>query len=67
MKNALRKLFAPILNIFENSEDEYVYKASHRTILIAVGSLFLVLSAAGGWVAVQAGQAGGAFPAIISG
>ena len=67
MKNALRKLFAPILNIFENSKDEYVYKASHRTILIAVGGLFLVLSGAGGWVAVQAGQAGGAFPAVIFG
>ena len=65
MKNALQKLFSPILNIFENSKDEYVYKSSHRTILIAVGILFLILAGVGGFVAVAAGQPGGAFPAVV--
>jgi len=67
MKNALRKLFSPILNIFENSKDEYAYKPSHRTILLAVGTLFLILSGFGVVVAIVAGQPGGAFPAIVFG
>jgi len=67
MKSALQKLFAPILNIFENSKEEYVYKSSHRTILIAVGSLFLLLSGVGIFVAIAASQPGGAFPAAVFG
>jgi fatty acid desaturase len=67
MKNALRKIFSPILNIFENSKDEYAYKPSHRTILIAVGTLFLVLAGAGVFIAIAAAQPGGAFPAVVFG
>jgi hypothetical protein len=40
MKDSLRKLFAPILNIFEGGEEPYNYRPSHRKILIAVGSLY---------------------------
>lgn len=40
MKNGLRKLFAPLLNIFENSEGAYVYKRMSRIILIVLALLF---------------------------
>ena len=40
MKNGLRKLFAPLLNIFENSEGDYVYKPMSRIILIVLALLF---------------------------
>ena len=40
MKNGLRKLFAPLLNIFENSEGEFVYKPMSRIILIVMALLF---------------------------
>ncbi|MGB5325403.1 MAG: hypothetical protein WBN40_08280 [Pseudomonadales bacterium] len=45
MKAQLRKLFAPILIRFEEGDDEYNYKSSHRTILKIVGTMFLLLSA----------------------
>jgi len=40
MKQKLRALFSPILNLFESGTEEYVYKSSHRTILIFFGCLF---------------------------
>lgn len=44
MKNKLRSLFAPLLNIFERGDEPFIYKKSHRIILIVVGSLFLFLT-----------------------
>ena len=44
MKAFFRKICAPVLNIFENQQGPYEYKASYRTILKVVGSLFLLLS-----------------------
>ncbi len=40
MKNLLRKIFSPLLNIFENKEGPYVYKPSSRLILVVMGLLF---------------------------
>lgn len=40
IKQVLRKLFWPILNIFESGNAPFVYKVSHRVILIVMGSLF---------------------------
>ncbi|MDG2472881.1 MAG: hypothetical protein P8M71_07180 [Pseudomonadales bacterium] len=40
MKNGLRKLFAPLLNIFENDEGDYAYKPMSRGILIVIALLF---------------------------
>ena len=40
MKQKLRTLFAPILKVFESGSEEYVYKPSHRKILIFFGCLF---------------------------
>lgn len=44
MKIILRKLFSPILNIFESGDEAYDYKKSHRTILITLGTLFIGLA-----------------------
>lgn len=43
MKAFLKKICSPILGMFEQGEGEYAYKASHRTILIIIGLLFLSL------------------------
>lgn len=45
MKNLLRRLFSPILNLFESGSAPYAYKASHRTILLIMGGLFCGLAA----------------------
>lgn len=44
MKQILRTLFSPILNIFESGNEEYIYKPSHRKILIFFGCLFTALA-----------------------
>lgn len=33
-------MFSPILNIFESGDEPFVYKPSHRTILVVLGCLF---------------------------
>jgi len=40
LKSLLRKLFSPLLNLFESGQSDYAYKKSHRVILIIVGLLF---------------------------
>ncbi len=40
MKQVLRTLFFPILNLFESGTEPFVYKPSHRVILIAMGAIF---------------------------
>ena len=40
MKNGLRKLFAPLLNVFEHGEGDYDYKPMSRIILIVIALLF---------------------------
>lgn len=44
MKNTFRKLFAFILNPFESGSEDYIYKPSHRSILVGVGSIFVGLA-----------------------
>ena len=65
MKATLRKIFAPILNIFETGKGEYRYKDSHRTILIVVGALFLLLSAVSLIAAIYTAQLGAALPFVV--
>ncbi|MEZ5572223.1 MAG: hypothetical protein R3E64_09375 [Halioglobus sp.] len=65
MKQTLRTLFAPLLNLFEGGEDPFVYKKSHRTILIVVSGLFLVLATAVVVVGVMAGKMAAVFPGFI--
>jgi hypothetical protein len=65
MKANLRKIFAPILNIFEAGDSDYRFKSSHRPILIAVGTLFLVLSLVSMAAAIYTAQAGAWLPFLI--
>jgi len=65
MKAHLKKVFAPVLNIFETGEGEYKYKGSYRTILIAVGALFLLLSLVSLAAAFYTAQAGAWLPFIV--
>lgn len=46
MKNQLRILFSPLLNIFESGTEPFNYKPSHRKILVIMGCLFFGLAAA---------------------
>lgn len=65
MKTTLRKIFAPLLVIFESGDEEYSYKASHRKILMGMGSLFFVLSVLSGLTAIASDQWGGVIPIIV--
>ena len=65
MKNSLRKIFLPILSIFESGEEEYNYKKSHRKILLIVGALFLILSAVSAISAISSSQLGGLIPFLV--
>ena len=51
MKSLLRKIFAFLLKYFESGTEEFAYKSSHRTILIAVGVLFSLLALGLLWLA----------------
>jgi len=44
MKQTLRKIFAPLLNIFESGTEEYSYKPLNRKILLVISFLFTVLA-----------------------
>lgn len=61
----MRKIFSPILNHFESGEEEINYKKSHRTILVAVGVLFLILSTLSIILAVYTMQGAAAIPVIV--
>ncbi len=40
----MRKLFLPILKLFESGTEPFVYKSSHRVILVVMGFLFTALA-----------------------
>lgn len=65
MKSLLRTLFSPILNYFESGDEEYNYKASHRTILLVVGVLFVLLSLISLVAALAAGTVGALIPFVV--
>lgn len=64
MKSMLRRLFSPILNVFEKEEDVVNYKPSHRVILIVIGILFGSLSAGVLWLA-QGADVGYLLPVVV--
>lgn len=61
----MRKIFSPILGYFESGEATYSYKKSHRTVLVVVGSLFLVLSCISVATTVATFQVGAAIPILV--
>ena len=65
MKANLRKVFSPILDVFESGTDEFRYKASYRAILVAVGALFFLLSSVSLVAAFYAAQTGAWVPFIV--
>ena len=65
MKLTFRKMFSLILNYFESSEGEFKYRKSHRTILVVVGGLFLVLSSISALAAVSESQFGTFIPIVV--
>ncbi len=66
MKAIFRKLFFPVLNYFESGTEAYIYKTSHRTILLFIGILFSGLATAVFFVA-QGKDLGYLLPVIIFG
>jgi hypothetical protein len=65
MRETLRALFAPLLRLFESGDGPYSYRPSHRTILLAVGALFLLLASLSLLAAIAAAQAFAFFPFLI--
>ena len=67
MKDLMKKLCAPILNLFEGGEEGYVYRPSHRKILVAVAILFLILALSSVAMTLSSGLLGGLVPAVFFG
>lgn len=65
MKDILFKIFSPILQSFEKGEGSYTYRPSHRTILIVVGLLFLVLALVSVFFSIAGGQLGAILPILV--
>ena len=65
MKKHLRRLFSPILNIFEKGDDNYSYKAQNRIVLIVMGALFWLLCAAVVFSSKYLEGYGYLFPAMV--
>ncbi|MDH5600843.1 MAG: hypothetical protein OEY78_06005 [Gammaproteobacteria bacterium] len=43
MINLLKKVFSPVLNIFEKNNDEFVYRSLNRKIVVFVSTVFALL------------------------
>ena len=44
MTNFFKTLFSPILNIFENNNDEFIYRSLNRKIVLFISSVFFLLA-----------------------
>lgn len=65
MKDMFRRVFAPLLDRFDGGGTEYVYKRSHRTILLVVGAIFLTLAVLGGVATVVSAEPAGLLPVLV--
>ncbi|WP_207061393.1 hypothetical protein [Motiliproteus sp. SC1-56] len=65
MKPQLRKLFWPILSLFETDAPPTHYRPSHRTILNVVGTLFMLLSLGSASAVIYTGQLEAILPVIV--
>lgn len=67
-KDVFRKVFWPILCVFEKGDKEASaegYRPSHRKILFVVGFLFFVLSMVTLFFVMMTGTLGGLFPVTV--
>jgi hypothetical protein len=64
MKMVFRKLFWPILRIFERDAPAQGYRPLNRKILLFVGILFLILTGISLYFVIAVAVAGGLIPAI---
>ena len=44
MKNLFKNIFSPILNIFEQNNDEFVYRSLNRKIVLFISVVFSLLA-----------------------
>jgi hypothetical protein len=65
MKAVLRKICSPVLNIFESGNEEFIYRPSHRKILVAVGVLFFILAGAAISISISVEQYAGLMPGSV--
>jgi hypothetical protein len=65
MKMTLRKLFSPVLNYFESGDSNYVYKPSHRKILLFMGGLSFFLSIISLIASIATNQLAGFLPILV--
>jgi hypothetical protein len=65
MKAILRKIFSPILNVFEKGNEPYVYKSMSRKILIAMGTMFAGIASVVILYIIYNKAYGYALPAIV--
>lgn len=65
MKELLRKICSPVLNIFESGNQDFIYRPSHRKILVAVGVLFFILAGAAISISISVEQYAGLMPGSV--
>jgi len=65
MKNFLRKLCSPVLNIFEKDNDPYDYKPINRKILIFMSFIFSILGSLVIYFSPATSDKGFLIPAIV--
>lgn len=67
MKEMMKKLCSPILNMFESGEGEYDYKKSHRVILLVLGVLCFVIASVSLVFTLKTGEFAGIIPIAVFG
>lgn len=65
MKAVLRKLCSPILGLFESGNEAYVYKPSHRKVLVILGMLCLIISLVSLVFTIKTSEPGGVLPILV--
>ena len=67
MKQILRKLFAPLLDVLEGGSEEYSYKPLNRKILLVISVLFGGLAALVFYLIPEKADGGYYLPVVIFG
>ncbi|MHA7833102.1 MAG: hypothetical protein ACX94A_01345 [Algiphilus sp.] len=65
MKAQFRRLFAPVLQPLEAGDGAFRYQPMHRTILLVVAGLFLLLSAVSAYFSISAGLTAGLLATVV--